>query len=928
MEKIFLIDGHAQIFRMYYAFMRRPMINSKGTDTSILFGFTKMLLELIAKEHPTHIAVAFDPPAKTFRHEAYPEYKANRTAAPELVKEALVPLQEILAAFDIPVVMIPGYEADDAIGSMASQWKGDAKEIYMVTPDKDYGQLIDNNVFQYKPAKGGNDTEIIGKEEICNHYGICTPEQVIDILTIWGDSSDNVPGVRGIGEVGAKKLIGKYGSIEQIIAHSDELPPKQREAFLQSAEQLDMSRFLITIKRDINLPLSLQDVELKPFNYSKILEIFNKYEFNSLIKLLPASADELQRAAAAGSAGILATDKESSGRYTYKISECACISDFESNFTLGNKKLLGIKAIDGGGLILSAYHYKNEKSATGGDEFAVMVIEETSKLERHEWAILKDILENKSITKVGYVLKQLIKELSLKGIDFNGFTAAGYLQGAGDIEIMHYLINSEKSHKEEMLIKSYLGVDLSEPFDAQQDADILAVEGFDLFSTLQTEEKAAVSQTQKRACALMLPLYEKIIEELESLGQSDLYNNIEMPLIGVLADMELCGVKIDVEHLKEYSIELTAQMEAIEQQVRHLAGDEPVNLSSPKQVGVLLYEKLKLNPKVKKSSRGNYPTDEETLMELSGSHPIISKILEYRALKKLLSTYIDNLPALISKTTGRLHTTFNQAVTATGRLSSTNPNLQNIPVRTERGKEIRKAFIPSLKEGFIVSADYSQIELRLMAHMSGDKGLIEAFNNGKDIHTATAAKVFNVPENEVSKEQRSRAKTANFGIIYGISAFGLSQRLGMGRSESKQLIEEYFKNYPDIKAYMNNMIEKTRNLGYVETIYGRRRFLPDINSRNAVVRGFNERNAINAPLQGSAADIIKVAMINVYKRLKTDNFVSKMVLQVHDELVFDVVPGEEESLKKIVKEEMESVIKLKIPLTADCNGGKNWLEAH
>ena len=932
MEKIFLIDGHAQIFRMYYAFMRRPMVNSKGVDTSILFGFTKMLLELIAKERPTHVAVAFDPPAKTFRHEAYPEYKANRSAAPELVKEALDPLQEILAAFDIPVVMVPGYEADDAIGSMASQWKGDGKEIYMVTPDKDYGQLIDNNVFQYKPAKGGNDIEIIGKEQICSHYGICEPQQVIDILTIWGDSSDNVPGVRGIGEVGAKKLIGKYGSIEQIIAHSNELPPKQREAFEQAAEQLEMSRFLITIKRDIALPLSVQDIELKPFNYSKILEIFNKYEFNSLRKLLPVSAEELQMAAAglqAGSNGITEDGQENQSRYSYKMVECS-FGDFSTLFTSGSRRLLGIKPADGNGVILSAYNNSNGKQAGNCDEFAVSVIADIDKLESPGYAALKKLLEDKSITKVGYGIKQLIKELAKRNIDLNGFASEGYLSGVGDIEIMHYLVNSEKSHKNEMLIKSYLGIDLSEPFEDTSDSPqhTSGPAPFDLFSALEQEEKPAVTETQKRICALMLPLYGKIMEELESLGQSSLYNNIEMPLTGVLADMEMSGVKIDVEHLKEYSVELTARMAAIEEQVRTLAEGELINLSSPKQVGILLYEKLKLNPKVKKSARGNYPTDEETLMELSGSHPIVSKILEHRALKKLLSTYTDNLPLLISKETGKLHTTFNQSVTATGRLSSTNPNLQNIPVRTERGKEIRKAFIPSNKDGFIVSADYSQIELRLMAHMSGDKDLIEAFNCGKDIHTATAAKVFNVPESEVTKEQRSRAKTANFGIIYGISAFGLSQRLGMGRSESKQLIEEYFRNYPDIKAYMNNMIAKAKESGYVETIYGRRRFLPDINSRNAVVRGFNERNAINAPLQGSAADIIKVAMINVYKRLKTDNFASRMVLQVHDELVFDVAAGEEQTIQRIVKEEMENVIKLKIPLTADCNAGKNWLEAH
>ena len=924
MNKIFLIDGHAQIFRMYYAFMRRPMVNSKGVDTSILFGFTKMLLELIAKEQPTHLAVAFDPPAKTFRHEAYEEYKANRSAAPELVKQALDPLQEILAAFGIPVVMMPGYEADDVIGSMATQWADGENKVYMVTPDKDYGQLITENIYQYKPAKGGNDVEVLGREEICAHYGVCDPQQVIDILTIWGDASDNVPGVKGVGEVGAKKLVGKFGSISGIQSHLDELPPKQREAFVEAASQLEMSRFLITIKRDIELPLNLQNIELHSFNYGSVLQIFNKYEFNSLRKLLPASLEELKAVETAIEApsACVHTLVEQRVNYTFEEVEVSHIL-----LAARRDKVVGLSITYGGDIILSGY--KNGKTASDNILTSALIgnmgeLKEGTAI----YDNVKNLLEDKSVLKVGYGFKESIKGLWGAGIDLNGSKESGHLESVGDVSIMHYLINPERSHKADMLIKSYLNVDIeSYVTDDKNESDGGEVE-FDLFSAPVEATLPEATFADKRICAFMLPLYEKILEALDEAGQRKLYFDIEMPLIGVLGYMEWQGVKIDTAHLKEYSLELTAQLNEIEKQARELAQDDSINLSSPKQVGILLYEKLKLNPKVKKSAKGNYPTDEETLNELAGTHPIIEKILDYRALKKLLSTYIDNLPTLISTATGKIHTTFNQTITATGRLSSTNPNLQNIPIRSERGKEIRKAFIPSLPDGFIVSADYSQIELRLMAHMSGDKDLIDAFNRGMDIHTATAAKVFGVPESEVTKEQRSRAKVANFGIIYGISAFGLSQRLGMSRSDSKALIDEYFKNYPQVREYMDNMIAKAREAGYVETICHRRRYLPDINSRNAVVRGFNERNAINAPLQGSAADIIKIAMINVYRRLKMDNFASSMVLQVHDELVFDVVADEKERLEKMVKEEMERVLQLSVPLIADCNGGKNWLEAH
>ncbi len=923
MKRVFLIDGHAQIFRMYYAFMRRPMVNSKGVDTSILFGFTKMLLELIAKEKPTHLAVAFDPPAKTFRHEAYPEYKANRSAAPELVKEALEPLQVILKAFDIPVVMIPGYEADDVIGSMASQWSGDDCEIFMVTPDKDYGQLISKNIYQYKPAKGGNDVEIIDYAKICSQYGISSPEQVIDILTIWGDSSDNVPGVKGIGEVGAKKLVGKYGGIGGILNNLGELPAKQQASINESREQLEMSRFLVTIKRDIGLPISLDGILLKPFNLQAIYRVFNDFEFNSLRKMLPAPVENSDSAPLVESADGVSS--ESADDTVTKVDYSKSCNETDAS------SLLNIAA-GKGHLALSFCGEENLILAVeeGPSNFKYSLIKGIDFLESRDnrlYTQLKRVIEEPEILKAGYEFKHYIKRFRSIGIDLNSFDAKGELKNVADIEIMHYLINPERRHKEEILIKQYLKCDLEE-IAAEEGEERQPEPEFDLFSSFTLENQNIPGKREIIAAALIIPLYRKVLEELEKSGQKMLYETIEMPLIAILSDMEWQGVKVDIPHLKRYSIELTKELESIEKEAREMAGEPSINLSSPKQIGILLYEKLGLNPKVKRSSKGNYPTDEETLSEMQESHPIIGKILEYRALKKLLTTYIDNFPSLVIPATGKVHTSFNQTVTATGRLSSTNPNLQNIPIRRERGKEIRRAFIPSTEDGYIVSADYSQIELRLMAHMSRDKYLVEAFNSGKDIHTATAARIFNIPEESVTKEQRSRAKVANFGIIYGISAFGLSQRLGTSRVESKALIEEYFKNYPGVKEYISEMINKAKEAGYVETIYGRRRFLPDINSRNATVRSFNERNAINAPLQGSAADIIKIAMINVYRRLKVENIRSKMVLQVHDELVFDVLASEKESVERIVKEEMESVAKLLIPLVADCNGGKNWLEAH
>ena len=932
MEKVFLIDGHAQIFRMYYAYMRRPLVNSKGEETSILFGFTKMLLDLIKRECPTQLAVAFDPPVRTFRHEAYPLYKANRTAAPEQVIAALEPLKAILEAFGIPVIMVPSYEADDVIGSMATQWSdSSSREIYMVTPDKDYGQVVAQNVFQYKPAKGSQEMEILGPDAICGQYGISSPEQVREILTLWGDSSDNVPGAKGVGEVSAKKLVGKYGTIENIYNHLEELTPKLRASLEEFRPQMPMSRFLVTIKRDVQLPCTLNDIALKSPVLSKIEPLFRRYEFDSLLKLLPdafagtvAPLTSTAATAAAQGAAVVAPD--------YKF-ERVSVEEL-----LQKAKASGVIAL----MIREGEHFWATQELP--HKFVWCAAGRLAELPAREFGLYRELLSNAQVKKCGYGLKEMMKEmlqlLQQRGAeDGPDAVMEGPLE---DLEIMHYILNPERTHKEDILLRSYLNISLEElllKYEKLQGLGQQAPVQQNLFDALEemgdnagANEGSNLSEREvARAaveCALQMPLGDAIGKELERNGQRGLYEKIEMPLIEVLATMEHNGVKVDVGQLRSYSARLSLELAEIEGKVRALSGVEGVNLSSPRQVGALLLERLRIAPNIKKSAKGSYPTDEETLNSYREATPVVGIILEYRAVKKLISTYADALPNLISPLDGKVHTTFNQALTATGRLSSNNPNLQNIPIRTERGREIRKAFVPSNPQGFILSADYSQIELRLMAHMSCDPHFLEAFRNGADIHTATAAKIFGVAPEQVSKEERSRAKVANFGIIYGISAFGLSQRMGLSRKDSKEFIETYFATYPGIKEYMEKTIAQGREQGYVETIFGRKRYLPDINSRNANLRSFNERNAINAPLQGSAADIIKIAMINLHKRMQEMRLKSKLILQVHDELVLDVVPEELELLSGLVKETMESVVELKVPLIAECGYGKNWLEAH
>ena len=873
-KKLYLIDGHALIFKMYYAFLRHPMINSKGADMSILFGFTKHILELIDKEKPTHLAIAFDPPGGTFRHEMFPEYKGTRDATPQLVIDSLEPLCELCEAMKFPVLMHKGYEADDMIGTVAKDAEKRGFQVYMVTPDKDYGQLISPNIFQYKPGKSGNEHEIIDVAKVCEKYNIHTPEQVIEILTICGDSSDNVPGVKGVGEVGAGKLISKYGTVENIYSHIDELTPKQREAFENSRGHIRLSHTLVTIKTDIPVEIDEEAMRVDCVYDTNVADLFEKYEFGSLKKYLGNVQPTIQK--------------------EEKTAEWKTASPAEISKAV---KSCGKCAV-----------------LTEGEDVPKLTIAVNNLAAEGSIADFAQILTDPEIEKYGYNLKQQRNILASKGIILQGRLM--------DIELMHYLVNPEKSHKIDILSRSYLNINMEESITTPKEEAPLS-----LFDEVPEEET-----TPSRFAEVVITgmLGEVIWKEMADMELQELYLTMEEPLLKVLSDMEMEGVKIDLTQLRRYAAGLTAQMNEIQDRIREMAGEPELNILSPKQIGVLLFEKLNLDPKIKpkKGVRYTYPTDEETLSALADRHPIINEILEYRGIRKLLSTYIEPFPTYISPQTGKVHTTFNQALTATGRLSSSKPNLQNIPIRTERGKEIRKAFVPSRPDGVIVSADYSQIELRIMAHLSCDTHLIEAFRNGQDVHAITAAKIFGIDLADVTPDQRRIAKTANFGIMYGISSFGLAQRLKIGRAEAKKIIEDYFANFPAISTYIEDTLTVARENGYVETIFGRRRYLPDLTSRNGTVRALAERNAVNAPIQGTSADIIKLAMISVARRIKEEGLQSRMVLQIHDELVFDAVLSETARLEEIVREEMENIVTLSVPLTVECNHGNNWLEAH
>ncbi len=869
--KLFLIDGHALVFKMYYAFLRRPMINSKGEDMSILYGFTKYLLEMLEREKPSHVAVAFDPPGGTFRNQLYPEYKGTRPPTPQLVIDALEPLTELVRKMNIPVLMMPGFEADDVLGSVAAQFASDTLDVYLVTPDKDYGQLLGPHTFQLKPGKSGAEAELVNTDALCRKWGISEPAQVIDMLSICGDTADNVPGVKGVGEVGAAKLIAKYGSMENIYAHLTELSAKQQEMFREAQPHMALSKQLVTIKTDIGLPVSVKDMEYTGVFDPAIHRLFQQYEFNSLQKFLSATKkpENVLEEAQNGFAGTKKADFVPEPREV----------DFRTLEAARPEKI---------GLLLNG-----SRLLVSSPEQLVCAVSPKEA---------KTLLENPSVAKYGVDLKRISKFLSEDGISLEGTW--------NDIELMHYVLNPERSHDLQALSQTYLGVSL--------EASAPAATG-SLFDDVAPEEDSP----RLKEAAVLLPLGDKLKKDLP-----DFYYRMEEPLAKVLAQMERDGVKVDLSQLKVFADGLRKELAERENRIREMADEPQLNISSPKQVGELLFDKLALDPKAKRSTKGQYSTDEATLLTIADRHPIVNEILEYRAVKKLLSTYIEPFPSYISPKDGRVHTTFNQALTATGRLSSSNPNLQNIPIRTERGKEIRKAFVPGTPDGVIVSADYSQIELRIMAHLSCDAHLTQAFRDGEDVHAATAAKIFGIPVSEVTREQRGMAKTANFGIMYGISSFGLAQRLHLTRSAAKALIDDYFTAFPAIRSFIDDSVAFARENGYVETLFGRRRYLPDIHARNATVRALAERNAVNAPIQGTSADIIKLAMIQVAARLKEKGLKSKMVLQIHDELLFDAIPAEVPELQALVKDVMEHVTSLNVPLTVECSAGANWLEAH
>lgn len=855
MQKLYLLDAYALIYRAYYAFIKNPRINSKGENTSAILGFVNTLEEVIAKGQPTHLGVAFDPHGGTFRHEAFPLYKAQREETPEAIRFAVPIIKDILAAYRIPVLEVQGYEADDVIGTLAHQADLAGIETYMMTPDKDYGQLVTDRVKMYRPPVGkNNEAEILGVEEVKKKWGLQSPLQVIDMLGLMGDAVDNIPGCPGVGEKTAQKLIVEFGSIENLLASTDKLKGALKEKVEANVEQIRQSKWLATINQEVPISLDMELLKLQEPDYSKLQELYKRLEFRQLLNKkspLPASTEEESKPAAIqkNNDGSMQLDLFAAAPEPKKKEELPVQLDLFStsettqHVTLANTTRL----IDQ----LGTSNWSTKQATFPNTPF---------------------VLENDIV--VGHNLKAHWRELKAQGLTDKPMF---------DTEIAHYLLHPEMRHYLDYLLSVY-------------------------------------------GCKDVAGLKQSLEAELKREGLWELFTDIEMPLMPVLAEMEEAGVLIDTDGLKETSRLFTEQMLALEQEIHALAGID-FNISSPKQVGEVLFDTLKLDSKAKKTKTGQYVTNEEVLEALRRKHPIVGKILDYRGLKKLLSTYIDALPQLINPETGHIHTSFNQTVTATGRLSSSNPNLQNIPVREAQGKEVRKAFIPYPGQLFF-SADYSQIELRIMAHLSQDANLIDAFLQGNDIHAATAAKIFKKPLGEVTSDERRKAKTANFGIIYGISAFGLAERLGVSRQEAKQLIDEYFVTYPGVKAYMEKSIEMVREKGYAETIFHRRCQLPDINSHNAVVRGYAERNAINAPIQGSAADIIKIAMIRVQHRIKEEGLQSKMILQVHDELNFSVLPEEKERLQNLVVEAMQGAAALSVPLIADCGWGTNWLEAH
>ena len=924
-KRLYLLDAYALIFRAYYAFIRNPRINSKGMNTSAIFGFVNSLEYILNNNKPSHIAVVFDPPGPNFRHEMYPEYKANRDATPEDIKLAVPYIKKIIEAFNIRVVEVPGYEADDVIGTLAKKAETKGFDVYMVTPDKDFTQLVSEHIFMLKPAKGGNKPEVWKTEEVQEQFLVEKPIQVIDILALWGDSADNIPGAPGIGEKTSKKLIKEFGSIENLFKNIDALKGKQKENIENNIDLIRLSKELATI--DQNVEVSVNDYDefkRKGVNLEKLTAIFNELEFRTLMQRLRARYEKGAEVKEAVQISLFGDDfGEVAQGNTY--SGLADISSVDHDYKLLDTRALRKELI---AKLEQQDAFCFDTETTGLNVLKDEIVGLAFSFKAHEayyvpvpnnYEKAKSIIEefsevflDENIKKIGQNIKYDLHILLNYDIEVRGRLF--------DTMIAHYLIEPDQRHNLNFLSEVYLN------YRPVEIVTLIGKKG-KAQKNMRDVPLEEIKEYAAEDADLTWQLKEILEKKLSDEKLDDLAENLEMPLIPVLVKLERAGVKLDTEALSHFSGILSNEIYNVENEIYDLAGIE-FNISSPKQLGGILFDRLKISDGAKKTKTKQYSTGEEVLVKLKDKHEIVAKVLEFRSLKKLLSTYVEALPKLINEQTGRLHTSFNQAVAATGRLSSTNPNLQNIPIREERGREIRKAFIPTGSDYVMLSADYSQIELRLMAHLSGDSAMIEAFRRNEDIHTATAAKIYNAAIPDVTREMRGRAKTANFGIIYGISAFGLSQRLEISRSDAHELIEGYFKTYPGVKEYMNKSIAIARDKGYVETIMGRRRNLSDINSRNGMIRSMAERNAINAPIQGSAADIIKLAMIRVYDFMKENDFKSKMILQVHDELVFDIYKPELEEIQERVIQEMEQVISLDVPLKADFGVGENWLEAH
>ena len=972
MEKLFLVDAYAQIFRAYYAFAGRPMRNREGLNTSPIFGFTKFLRDIIINERPHYLGVAFDPKGGNFRNRLFPDYKANRSETPEDIIAAVPHIKEILRAMRIPILEVPNYEADDVIGTISHKAAAQGLDVYMVTPDKDFGQLVTPNVRIYKQRKGGEGVEIVGPAEIKEHYGFDDPRKVIDILALWGDASDNIPGVKGVGEKGAIKLVNEVGTVEEILSHLDKLKGKQRENVEAGAEQLRLSKVLATIALDAPIDFVPTELAMCAPDCEALKEIYRKLDFNMFLREMELSAHSPFNGLVCPEASAVKGNCEERGGVGASVAQPEAAAPVSLDLfgnpipqpkaTMSAPTPVAEPALGGGFDLFSQaiplyqtidtteHTYTTLATPQAVAEVVARLVEaplvafdtETSGLDYHADHVvgvglsatpheayyvpigadnraemleaLRPLLENNKVEKVGQNIKFDLLMLRREGIDVRG--------KLWDTMIMHYLIDPESRHGMNYLAQTLLGY---QPIEIES----LIGRG----ASQLTMDRVPVEQVApycSEDADITLQLYFALLPKLREAGAEELYNTIEEPLIGTLADMEWVGVKVDTALLADYGRELSGQLAALEGEIRDLAGMPGLNVNSSRQLGVALFEILKIDAKPKRTKTKQYSTEEEYLQFLSDRHPIVPKILEYRGIKKLLSTYVEALPELVNPTTGRIHTSYNQAVTATGRLSSTNPNLQNIPVRDELGKRIREAFVATDDDHLLLAADYSQVELRLMAHTSGDEAMVEAFRSGEDIHRDTASRLFHVAPSEVTSDQRRKAKTANFGIIYGISAFGLRQRMGgdMSMAEAKAIIEGYFASYPGVKAYIDNTITEAKNNGFVQTIFGRKRYLPDINSGNANVRSLAERNAINAPLQGSAADIIKIAMAEVARRFRSEGLRSKMILQVHDELIVDTLKSEKEKVEKILQEAMEGAAKLSVPLVVDIGEGKNWLAAH